>query len=94
MLLDLSTGKLELLDRQRDEAWIGGPGISGWNFIMGNMGWMPDNETIWFQSEKTGFSHLYTLNIKTKKANALTEGNWEVLNAQLSNDKSSFLPHH
>ena len=32
MQLDPSTGELTLLDRQRDEAWIGGPGISGWNF--------------------------------------------------------------
>jgi hypothetical protein len=29
MLLDLPTGQLRLLDRQRDEAWIGGPGMGG-----------------------------------------------------------------
>ncbi|MEJ0106231.1 MAG: hypothetical protein WDO19_28390 [Bacteroidota bacterium] len=29
MLLNASTGKLKLLDRQHDNAWIGGPGI-GW----------------------------------------------------------------
>ena len=27
MLWDTATNKLKLLDRQRDEAWIGGPGI-------------------------------------------------------------------
>ena len=27
MLLDAATGKLTLADRQRDEAWIGGPGV-------------------------------------------------------------------
>ena len=29
MLWDTATRKLKLLDRQRDEAWIGGPGIFG-----------------------------------------------------------------
>lgn len=90
MLLDQETGKLELIERQHDDAWVGGPGISGWNFQMGNVGWMPDNETIWFQSEETGFSHLFIKNIKTKKAEALTSGNFEVLDVFLSRDKSSF----
>ncbi|MFX8844689.1 hypothetical protein ABTM93_19740, partial [Acinetobacter baumannii] len=27
--LDAASAKLKLIDRQRDEAWIGGPGISG-----------------------------------------------------------------
>jgi dipeptidyl aminopeptidase/acylaminoacyl peptidase len=89
-LLDLPTGKLNLLDRQHDDAWVGGPGISGWNFSAGNMGWMPDNEHIWFQSEETGYSHLYVLNIKTGKKQALTSGEFEILDAQLSNDKKSF----
>lgn len=89
-LLDLPTGKLNLLDRQHDDAWIGGPGISGWNFSAGNMGWMPDNEHIWFQSEETSYSHLYTLNVKTGIKQALTSGEFEVLDAQLSNDKQFF----
>ena len=92
-LLDLPTGKLDLLDRQHDDAWVGGPGISGWNFSAGNMGWMPDNGHIWFQSEETGYSHLYVLNIKTKKKKALTKGDFEILDAQLSNDKTTFFHH-
>lgn len=89
-LLDLPTGKLDLLDRQHDDAWIGGPGISNWNFAAGNMGWMPDNEHIWFQSEETGYSHLYVLDVKTKKKKALTKGDFEILDVQLSNDKTAF----
>ncbi|MEM6320616.1 MAG: prolyl oligopeptidase family serine peptidase [Bacteroidota bacterium] len=90
MDLNMETGKLTTLDRQRDEAWIGGPGISGWNFSSGNIGWMKDDQTIWFQSEATGYSHLYSLNIQTGKKRALTEGNFEIIRAQLSNDKSYF----
>ena len=87
MLLDLPTGTLRLLDRQRDEAWIGGPGI-GWS--TGNIGWMPDNRSIWFQSEVTGYSHIYTVNTETLERRALTEGIYEVLNAAISRDKKWF----
>ncbi|WP_395804775.1 TolB family protein, partial [Daejeonella sp.] len=52
MKLDQASGKFSLLDRQRDEAWIGGPGIGG-----GNIGWT-DLNTIYFQSEATGYSHI------------------------------------
>nr|WP_321354649.1 hypothetical protein [uncultured Draconibacterium sp.] len=62
LLLDPASGDLELLDRQRDEAWIGGPGIGGWGMSIGNMGWMPDGESVWFHSEESGYSHLYTAN--------------------------------
>jgi dipeptidyl aminopeptidase/acylaminoacyl peptidase len=87
LLLDGATGRLSLLDRQRDEAWIGGPGAGG--FPVFNSGWVND-ETFWFQSEAGGYSHLYTVNIKTKEKKALTSGNYEVQNAQLSNNKKYF----
>lgn len=90
MQLDLSAGDLILLDRQRDESWIGGPGIGEWNYERNTLGWLGDNETIWFQSEETGYSHLYTLNTRTKEKKAITSGNWEVYNVKLSNDKRSF----
>jgi dipeptidyl aminopeptidase/acylaminoacyl peptidase len=88
-LINLEDGSLKTLDRQRDEAWIGGPGISGWNFAPGNLGWI-DNEKIYFHSEESGFSHLYLANVQTGEKKALTEGNFEILDARLSNDKSFF----
>lgn len=84
MLLNPETGKLELLDRQRDEAWIGGPGVS--NYWRGTIGWLADNKTIYFQSEETGYSHLYTLNVSTKTKKALTKGKFEVYNPEVSKD--------
>lgn len=89
-LLDLESGELTTLDRQHDDAWIGGPGISGWNFSGGNVGWYPDNEHIWFQSEETGYSHLYKLHIKTGKKTKLTTGSFEILSAEMSDDKKYF----
>ncbi|WP_346858600.1 prolyl oligopeptidase family serine peptidase [uncultured Draconibacterium sp.] len=90
LLLDPATGNLELLDRQRDEAWIGGPGIGGWGFSTGDMGWMPDGKSIWFHSEESGYSHLYCVDIHSKKKTSLTSGDFEVSEAFISNDKKHF----
>ncbi|MDN4165381.1 prolyl oligopeptidase family serine peptidase [Cytophagales bacterium LB-30] len=85
-LLNTADGSLRQLDRQHDEAWIGGPGISSWG-VGGDLGWMPDQQHIWFQSEESGYSHLYTLNVASGKKNALTSGQYEVFDPQISKDK-------
>jgi len=90
VLLDPQTGDLKTLDHQRDEAWIGGPGISSWNFSTGNLGWFSDEQTIWFQSEASGYSHIYLLNVDSGEKRALTSGNFEVIEAELSQDESTF----
>jgi len=80
---------LRLLDRQRDEAWIGGPGVGGYSMSAGEIGWISDH-TIYFQSEATGYSHLYTLDITTGKKKQLTAGKFEVQKVELSRDKKNF----
>ena len=85
--LDLATGKLKTLERQHDDAWIGGPGMG---YGLGSVGWLPDNNHIWFQSEETGYSQLYTININTGTKWALTQGNYEISNTQLSKDNKYF----
>ncbi|MTI38371.1 S9 family peptidase [Fulvivirga lutimaris] len=87
MSLDLSSGDLKLIDRQHDDAWIGGPEI-GW-FSPGVIEWL-DNDNIWFKSEATGYAHLYTANVNTGKVKALTKGDFEILDVELSNDKQTF----
>jgi len=86
-LLNAETGSVELLDRQRDEAWIAGPGIYGWKGSTGNIGWLKDGKTLWFQSEETGYSHLYTIDVKTGEKKQLTDGEFEVYNPQISADE-------
>lgn len=88
MLLDLPTGKLKVLDHQHDDAWIGGPGV-GW-FGGNNLGWLADNKTLYYQSEETGYSHLYTIDVISGDKKALTSGKFEILDANLSNDKQYF----
>ena len=87
MSLNLASGSLKLIDRQHDDAWISGPNI-GW-FWSGVIEWF-DNENIWFESEATGFAHLYTANVKTGKVKQLTKGKFEILDVQLSKDKKTF----
>jgi dipeptidyl aminopeptidase/acylaminoacyl peptidase len=84
MLWDTASKRLRLLDRQRDEAWVAGPGIG-----FGRTGWTNET-TFWFQSEATGYSQLYTANVVTGEKKALTSGNYEVQQAQLSLDKKYF----
>ena len=84
--LDLKDGSLTTIDRQRDEAWIAGPGL-GWSFGGGTIGWLPDNKHIYFQSEATGYSHLYLLNVDNGDKKDLTPGEYEVFNPELSNNK-------
>ncbi len=79
--LDPETAKFKVLDHLRDEAWVGGPG-SFW------LEWI-DNETIIFHSEATGYSHLYSVNIRTGERKTLTSGKFEVQQAQLSKDKKT-----
>ncbi len=84
MQWDTASGKLKLLDRQHDEAWVGGPGVG-----FGRGGWI-DETNYWYQSEATGYSHIYTVNITTGEKKALTSGKYEVQQAQLSRDKKTF----
>jgi len=87
MMFDPKATKLKLIDRQRDEAWIGGPGTGG--FSGTNTGWITEN-TFWFQSEVTGYSHLYTVNVESGEKKTLTSGKYEVQQADLSKDKKYF----
>lgn len=83
-LLNPETGDLQVLDRQHDEAWIAGPGIG-----FGQTGWV-DNSRFWFKSESTGYSHVYVVDVTNGKKQALTSGNYEVLNARLNKAKTHF----
>ena len=87
---NLEKGTFEEIEHQHDDAWIGGPGIPSYCFESGTLGFLGDNETVYFQSEETGYSHLYTYNLRTKKKTQLTKGNWEVKDVILSKDKKTF----
>lgn len=84
---DREKADFSLLDRQHDEAWIGGPGTGG--FGNSATGWL-DEQSFWFRSESSGYAHIYIANMATGEKKALTSGNYEVQQAQLSRDKKYF----
>lgn len=87
--VDMNSSEFVELNHQHDEKWIGGPGITGWNMVPGTVGWIGD-DCFYFQSEESGYSHLYMCHTDTKKTSALTKGKFEIHNAELSQDKSQF----
>ena len=86
--LDPATGALTVLDRQRDEAWLAGPGIAWWGGAS-SVGWLPDGR-FWFHSERTGWSHLYAVD-RDGAVEPLTEGAFEVESATLAGDGATWI---
>jgi dipeptidyl aminopeptidase/acylaminoacyl peptidase len=83
LALDEDTGKTRVVAHDHDDAWVDGPGSR-------TLGWMKNDRDIYFQSERTGYSHLYTVSFSGGDPKALTSGAWEVDSAALSSDKSRF----
>ena len=83
LALDPVTAKTRVLATEHDSAWVDGPGAF-------TMGWMKGDGAIYFQSERTGYAHLYSMPYDGGDAKALTAGYWEVTGVHLSRDKSTF----
>ena len=83
LAVDPATGESRLLDHLHDDAWIGGP---EWD----EAGWLPDGESAWFVSERTGFAHLYVVPRVGGEPSALTEGPWEVTDVDLDEEAGRF----
>jgi dipeptidyl aminopeptidase/acylaminoacyl peptidase len=75
--IDLKAAKLKPLHRLTDEAWV--------NYDNSDFGWLPDNRTLWYVSEESGYAHLYTQPLDGG-ARALTSGKWEAGDVQWSLD--------
>ncbi|RYZ70541.1 MAG: S9 family peptidase, partial [Lysobacteraceae bacterium] len=80
--VDLAGARLQPRHRLTDPAWI------NWGF--NDFGWLPDNRTLWFLSEHTGWSHLYTQRDGGKPV-ALTSGQWEASSVQPTAAGDGFL---
>ena len=78
--VDLAKAALQSRHRLHDDAWI------NWGF--NDFGWLPDGSTLWYLSEETGYSHLYTLNGNSRTQ--LTQGRWEASEVQPARDGRAF----
>ena len=63
LALDPATGKTRVLATDHDDAWVGGPGAN-------TLGWMKNDREVYFQSERTGYSHLYAVRSRRRAARA------------------------
>ena len=79
--VDFGAHKLVNQHRLTDPAWI------NWNF--NDFGWEKDNRTLWYLSEESGYSQLYT-KAPGGKATALTRGTFEVSSPLLTPDGKWF----
>src|SRR5690606_11420108 len=78
-----ANGSLHSRHRLRDNAWI------NWSF--NDFGWLPDDHTLWYLSEESGYSHLYLLDTEGAAGPVqLTRGQWEAAQPALSADGASF----
>jgi dipeptidyl aminopeptidase/acylaminoacyl peptidase len=68
--------------RLTDLAWI------NWDF--NELGWLPDNETLWYTSEESGYSNLYAVSMKDGKTRRLVDGKLEVSGVTPSRDGKAF----
>jgi dipeptidyl aminopeptidase/acylaminoacyl peptidase len=75
--VDFSKPALVPQHRLHDDAWV--------NWTFNDFGFAHDNHTLWYLSEESGYSHLYTKALDGK-ARALTQGQFEVSSPQLSHD--------
>jgi dipeptidyl aminopeptidase/acylaminoacyl peptidase len=75
--VDFANYALVSQHRLSDPAWV--------NWTFNDMGWLRDNRTLWYESEQTGYAHLYT-KAPDSAAQALTQGRFEVSEPMLSED--------
>ena len=82
--VEAATGERTILDHLHDEAWVAGPCFSC-------VGWIPEEDRVYFVSEATGYAHLYAVNADGSDRETLTSGDWEVLRVAIPEDRSRFL---
>lgn len=83
--VDAASGETTLLDHLHDEAWVAGPCFARC------VDFVPGTDRVYFVSEESGFAHLYAVNADGTDKQALTSGEWEVLNVTIPEDRSRFL---
>ena len=74
--VDLANAALVPQHRLSDGAWVD---------AFNDFGWLNDNRTLWYQSEESGYAHLY-LKPLDGEPRALTQGQFEVSDPILSPD--------
>lgn len=83
--LDVETGETTILHHEHQDAWIGGPLVGG-RWSPGYLQWLPEGDAFGFVSASSGWAMLYLVDVQTGRIRALTQGEWELRDADLSPD--------
>ena len=83
--VDPETGASAVLLNDHDDKWLR-------ELFQASMGFLSDERTLWFTSEKPGYMHLFTLDAAAlnPEVKALTSGAWEIAGVDLSPDRKTF----
>jgi dipeptidyl aminopeptidase/acylaminoacyl peptidase len=74
-IADVNTGKSKVVFHQADDRWV----------EVSDAGWEPTSQHIWLTSDKSGFSHLYTVAVDGSNLRQITNGSWEIQRDPFSN---------
>jgi dipeptidyl aminopeptidase/acylaminoacyl peptidase len=80
--VDFKNKKFVPQHQLHDDAWI--------NYTFNDFGWFNDSDALYFLSEQSGYSHLYTKALNSKKVKQITAGKYEVSQITLIEDDSAF----
>jgi dipeptidyl aminopeptidase/acylaminoacyl peptidase len=83
--VDPVSGVATVLLADHDDRWLR-------ELFQGGMGFLSDERTLWFTSEKPGYMHLFTMDASAAnpEVKALTSGSWEIASVDLSVDRKTF----
>ncbi|RKY84333.1 S9 family peptidase [candidate division KSB1 bacterium] len=87
IVMNPESGKCRTIFHEHDEAWIRDMRAGRGGSLLG---WLPDNDRIFFTSERDGWWHLYTISVSSGELKQLTKGNWEIYQIKLSKNKDKF----
>ncbi|HYL05859.1 MAG TPA: prolyl oligopeptidase family serine peptidase, partial [Thermoanaerobaculia bacterium] len=76
--VDLDGARLLPRHRETDSAWI--------NWDHNTIGWLADGQTLYFESEESGYNHFYLLDGRDGRIRQLTSGKFEVSSPEPSFD--------
>jgi dipeptidyl aminopeptidase/acylaminoacyl peptidase len=91
LLLDLPSTTSKVIAHEHDDAWVRGfrtgrvAASDGMDY-----GWMPDQNSVFFLSERDGFHHLYVADLSGGQPRQLTRGNFELTGLRMSKDEKTW----
>ncbi|MBS1702055.1 MAG: prolyl oligopeptidase family serine peptidase [Armatimonadetes bacterium] len=81
---DTTSEKVATMYDEHDNAWVGGA-------FDGSLGWLPNSSKFYFLSENSGYANLMTMRPTDEKATDITDGQFEVSNVQMDEDRGRFV---